>query len=564
MPLGNEDGHKDDGNGEPSHQFRRRSWRPHRRQLMGALAVAGTGLLAGCPDVAGPESGNGSTADTSDSETAEDDDEPTEGEPEGELQDVSLSAETIPAGNVVTVTVRIRNVGGTGVVEIPVKFGGITVDDTTVELDAGETAAVELTATVDFRGTEPVVVAGEAVGEITGEPPATIHVDPAGTEQATGTSPDPFGTIQSALDVAQPGHTVHVSPGTYTTQVQTVRAGTTEEPITITGPREAVYRSQAPFEINHSHIHLTGLTFNGLLDPDSPEDDNVYSESLLQVNETFFERIKNGERSNDEPVSDEEYLVDVVVKPEAVGNCRADFVKIHWSRNVEIGEFEVIGPAGVKYLYGDSVGHNGEIVYVGNPIGKGYPIDVSRDIHIHHIDNSAGYEHNELVDVKGGARNVLVEYCTDSGGGRYVLDEADDTSECVVHLGGRKCVLRWCAIEDSQGQAVEVGSWDIAHPEEFEENKGVDFPEEAESFGRENSIYGNEFRDHDGLAVQYPVVYSEADGLEIAEGYGPEDQRHVCGNEIDGPSHGSPAIDCETDLPTTDQIGHRGGNSPWT
>lgn len=255
---------------------------------------------------------------------------------------------------------------------------------------------------------------------------------------------------------------------------------------------------------------------------------------------------------------------DVVVKPHAIGNCRSDFIKVHWSRNVEVGEFEVIGPAGVKYLKSDQPGHNGEIVYVGNPINKGYPVDETRDIHIHHIDNSAGHAHNELVDVKGGARNVLIEYCTTANGGKYTLEGQDRNSECVVHLGGSNCVLRWCDIQSSQGQAVEVAGWGVAHPERFEENTGVELPPDADTFGIKNSIYGNRFTNHAGLAIRYPIVYPDNGDPYIAENFGPDEQAHICGNTIDGPTHGNPTKPCSADLPTTTQIGHLGGNSPWT
>jgi hypothetical protein len=535
------------------------TWRRRRRQLLGVLSAAGVGALAGC---SGGADDNGEDGEA---ETPAADGAPV-GEQGLELRDATLSAETVTAGDELTVTATVANAGnGSVVLTVPLEFGLEEVDAARVEVPAVGERTVELASEVDVLGGVTVFVAGENVGEVTGEPPEIIHVAQDGQRRATGLEDDPLDAIQPALAHAGPGDTVHVGPGTYTEQVQTVRAGEPDAPITVTGPPEAVYRSRAPFEINHSHVHLTGLTFDGLLEPDSPENADAYSESLLQVNEALYEGIKNGDRSTDEPVTDDEYVVDVVVKPHAVGNCRADFVKVHWSRDVEVGEFEVVGPAGVKYLEGDEEGHNAEVVYVGNPIGKGYPIDETSDVHIHHIDNSEGYAHNELVDVKGGASDVVVEYCTSVGGGRFPLEGADDTSECAVHIGGRNCVLRWCVVEDSRGQAVEVGAWGLAHPDEFEETKGVDFPASAESFGRENAIYGNEFSDHAGMAVQYPVVYPEDGdgGPEVADGYGPDAQAHVCGNEIDGPTHGDPEEACSESLPTTDRIGHLGGDSPW-
>ncbi|WP_157971613.1 hypothetical protein [Halorussus litoreus] len=345
--------------------------------------------------------------------------------------------------------------------------------------------------------------------------------------------------------------------------MRTTSGGTPDAPITITGPPDAVFNADGPFEINHSHVHLRGMTFDGLHRPESPEDPNSYSESILQVNESLYEQIKAG-RGPTDTVDESEYLTDVVVKPHAVGNCRADFIKVHWSKNVEIGEFEVIGPAGVKYLLGDASGHNGEVVYVGNPPDKGYPVDGSHDIHVHHIDNSEGYPHAELVDVKAGCHDVLIEYCTDAGGaGRYVLDGHDATDEPSMHLGGRECTLRWNVIEGSHGQGVEVAAWGLANPDDFAEHKGLPYPEELRDHGRANSIYGNRITEYGGLAIRYPVVYPDDGPSHVAERYGADDQRVVCGNAIDGPTHGKPDSTCDGDVPTTERIGHLGGDSPW-
>lgn len=253
------------------------------------------------------------------------------------------------------------------------------------------------------------------------------YVGPEGADENPGTKQSSLDSIQYALKRAKPGDTTQAQPGRYTPRggVQTVRVGTAENPITITGPLDAVFNADGPFEINHNHVHIRGLSFDGLHRPGSPDDPDSYSESILQINESFFERINSGAHSP-ESVSEENYLRDIVVKPHTVGNCRADFIKVHWSKNVEIGEFKVIGLAGMKYLKGDATGHNGEVVYFGNAADKSYPVDATHDIHIHHIDNSEGHPRTELVDAKSGCYNVLIKYCTDAGGaGRYLLEGHD-------------------------------------------------------------------------------------------------------------------------------------------
>jgi hypothetical protein len=60
-------------------------------------------------------------------------------------------------------------------------------------------------------------------------------------------------------------------------RVETVRPGTPEQLIVLTGPPEAVFVGSdetplpEPLKIFHSHIHILGLTFDGLQNPDKPD-----------------------------------------------------------------------------------------------------------------------------------------------------------------------------------------------------------------------------------------------------------------------------------------------------
>ncbi|MFA1611004.1 hypothetical protein [Halobellus rubicundus] len=393
-----------------------------------------------------------------------------------------------------------------------------------------ETAPSPEQATASATGGTPTATASADEPATPRENPETIFVSPDGSDRNVGTRDEPVGRLQTAIDAALPGQTVYALPGEYGsgTSVRTARAGTASAPITITGPPEAVYRSRQPFEINHDHVHLTGLTFDGLYDPSRPEDPDAYAESQLQVNETFYERIKSGERP-DRPVEDDEYLTGAVVKPHAVGNCRADLIKVHWSENVEVGEFRVHGPAGVKYLLGDADSHNGEIVYVGNPPGKGYPEDETNNVHIHHIDASAGHGHAEMVDLKPGTHHCTVEYCTSAGGGLT----ADETTPVVISHNGHHNVVRWNEI---YGCAMAV-EFDAGYPEQ----------------SYENDLYGNYFHDFTDVAL----------GFEDREKVSLDDQRHVCGNRVE-PDRGQPlTAECRGDLPEGSGVGHTGGDSPW-
>lgn len=375
------------------------------------------------------------------------------------------------------------------------------------------------------------------------EHPNAIFVDAdAGRDRYPGTRDEPVRRIQTAMERATPGTVVRVQPGYYRNNVWTVRGGTAEDPIVVTGPPEAVFNSRGAFEINHSHVHLRGLTFDGLIEASESENLEAYAESLIIVNRTL-EFMREGA---DPPATADEsdYLTDIVVKPHRVGNCRADFIKHQYANDVEIGEFEVFGPAGVKFTKGDADGHNSEIVYLGTPwYHKDLPPDDSSNIHVHHIDNSGGYQHAELVDCKTGLSDVTIEYCTDYGGANAAV--SDDTSGGAIVLGGTDITVRWNDISSGSGAGIEFDSdaaaADDPHPA-------------ARNGGANNTVYGNRLLDNAGNALQYP--YHD-------EGQGQADQRVVCGNEFDGATQGDPDAPCPSDVPTTERIGHLGGDSPW-
>lgn len=403
------------------------------------------------------------------------------------------------------------------------------------------------------------------------ERPDTHFVAPDGRDTAPGTRERPLQSIQEGFERAHPGETIHALPGRYRERVGTVRAGAPAEPIVLTGPPEAVFVGgdetprPEPLKILHSHVHVLGLTFDGLQNPEEPEKvskdspgGSSYAGGNIQVNP--FSRDGRDEFPG--------YVRDVRVTPHAVGNVLGAMVNVFFAHDVEIGEFRVLGPGGLQHLKGDREGHNGEVVYLGTPPDKfggsgttvsGATVDESSDIHVHHVLNDEGHPHAELVDVKAGCSDVTIEYCTDRGGAaRYVLPGHDPTSEAAFHLGGDDTTLRWCIVEGSHGQAVEIGSWGAANPEDFEENKGFPLPEAVRDAGRNNAVYGNRFLDHAGLAVRYP----RADGT-IPEEFGPSAQRAVCGNHVDGETDGTPTEHCPDSLPDTDTIGHLGGDSPY-
>jgi hypothetical protein len=89
------------------------------------------------------------------------------------------------------------------------------------------------------------------------------------TEGGTGrgTAAAPFGGIQDALDVAQPGDSVHIGPGTYQGSLRSVRNGTDAAPIRLaaSGPRGSTIVTAAGrvLTLGHAYQIVEGLVLDG-------------------------------------------------------------------------------------------------------------------------------------------------------------------------------------------------------------------------------------------------------------------------------------------------------------
>src|SRR5688572_2350141 len=94
---------------------------------------------------------------------------------------------------------------------------------------------------------------------------AEWHV--AAGASGNGTLSAPFGRVQDALNIAQPGDVVTVGPGTYAETLSSVRSGTAQAAITLRA-RDArgsaiVTASGRVLTIGHAYITVDGLVFDG-------------------------------------------------------------------------------------------------------------------------------------------------------------------------------------------------------------------------------------------------------------------------------------------------------------
>lgn len=85
--------------------------------------------------------------------------------------------------------------------------------------------------------------------------------------RGSGTSAAPFGRIQDALNVAQPGDIVTVRPGTYAESIRTIRSGSATRPIALRaeGPRGSAVVTAAGrvLRVDHAYVLVQGLVLDG-------------------------------------------------------------------------------------------------------------------------------------------------------------------------------------------------------------------------------------------------------------------------------------------------------------
>jgi hypothetical protein len=391
------------------------------------------------------------------------------------------------------------------------------------------------TATPTATATATPTETEEATPTPTPADPRVLWVAPDGDDDATGSEDEPLRTFDEAVNNrAKPGDTVRAKPGVYRQFLTMRQGGQPGAPITITGPPDAILRPDPGaaqiLRIHHSHVHLTGLTIDGLLDPER-KFDTLDAWAAIGVDISPYAGFKD---------ETPDYLTDIVVEPHRIGGAKGTLIAPTRIRNASIGGFEVTAPAGMRYderMPNTEEGHNRELVYIGTSPGNldrsVYPwegLDRTRNVRIHHIDNSAGYPHSELVDIKVGSTDIMVEYCTDRGGGA----QTDNNPAGAISVKGRDCTVRWNDLAEAP-YTMEFDPW---YP-------GGD----ASEWGQDNAVYGNHLHDFTKAAIRFIDETS------------PDEQRLFCGNTVDdGPgSYEYATSECGGDVPSGDGVGHEGG-----
>lgn len=289
--------------------------------------------------------------------------------------------------------------------------------------------------------------------------PRHYFVDPTGDDTNSGLhSSIPLATIQHALDIVQPGDTIHLAAGDYYENITSVTAGRLGAPITIMGPTDAIIHgngaNSAAFYLTHDYYTLTGFTIDGLYgDPDTKDG---YTQKLLYVQGTGEQQGVTGLR----------------VLQMNFRNAGGECVRLrYFAQHNEIA-YSTFRTCGLLDFVFEDGGKNGEGIYIGTASnqwndGKNPTAGPDGSAHnwIHH--NTIDTQGNECVEVKEGGYANLIEYnlCT----GQLDPDSAG------IGVRGNQNIIRFNTIYNTVGAGIRLGGHEV----------------DSTQYGVENAVYGN-------------------------------------------------------------------------
>ena len=309
------------------------------------------------------------------------------------------------------------------------------------------------------------------------------YVHPQGDDDNAGTSlADPFRSIQRALQLAQPGDTIHLQPGHYYQDVYTVRDGAPGKPITIVGTQQAVVHgltSNRIFQVHHDYISLIGFTIDGLRRGQSPDRMGAFREKLLYV---IGYDVRDG-------------VNNLRVLNMTFRNAGEECLRLkYFARDNEIA-WSTFHDCGIWDFVFHAHGVVGEAIYIGTS-SKQWDInltiepDITAHNWVHH--NVIDTQGNECVEAKEGTERNIIEYNICTG-------QKDPNSGGIVSRG-KANIIRYNEVHGSVGAGIRLGGHLV---------DGV-------QYGVENEVYGN-------------LIYNnEAGGVKILV----DGQGQICSNRL--------------------------------
>jgi len=308
-------------------------------------------------------------------------------------------------------------------------------------------------------------------------------VSPDGDNDNSGASPSqPFRSIQHAIQLAQPGDTIHLGAGHYYQDVNTIRDGAPGRPITIVGTRNAIVHGSAShriFQVHHDYISLIGFTIDGLRRNAEPNRMGAFREKLLYV-------IGYDKRDG---------VHHLRVLNMTFRNAGEECLRIkYFARHNEIA-YSTFDDCGIWDFVYDAHGVVGEAIYLGTS-SKQWDINLTIEPDItarnwvhHNVINTQG---NECVEAKEGTEGNIIEYNVCTG-------QMDPNSGGIVSRGDGN-IIRYNEIHGSVGAGVRLGGHLV---------DGI-------QYGVENLVYGNIIYGNDGGGIKVQV-----DGQSL-----------ICGNQL--------------------------------
>ena len=290
-------------------------------------------------------------------------------------------------------------------------------------------------------------------------------VSPDGDNSNSGLSPaEPMRSIQDVIQLAQPGDTIHLLPGHYYQDVNTVRDGLADRPITIMGTPNAVVHGVASnriFQVHHDYITLTGFTIDGLRRGQEPDHMEAFREKLLYI-------IGDDERDG---------VTGLRVLHMTFRNAGEECLRMKYFAHHNEIAYSSFSDCGIwDFVYGAD-GVVGEAIYLGTSSNQWEENltdepDVTAYNWIHHnVMNTQG---NECVEAKEGTEHNIIEYNICTG-------QQDPNSGGIASRGYGN-IIRYNEIYGNVGAGIYLGGHQV---------DGV-------QYGAQNHVYGNTFRANEG------------------------------------------------------------------
>ena len=319
-------------------------------------------------------------------------------------------------------------------------FYSVNNVEETKNIDLKKTVTPTIITTVTKKITEIIATGAATLFPSNIQAGSQWYVSPSGNDSSDGRSMDQaFKTVQKALDVAAPGSTINLQPGEYRQDFITKRDGTSDNPITIKGPKEATVKGAGNgrvIEINHDYLVLDGFTVDGRHASTNSQDD--YRDKLIYAQGKGQHDGVNG----------------LKIYNMTITNAGGECVRLrYYAQNNEIAYNSISNCGNHDYRYDDG-GKNGEGIYIGTaPEQRGdgknptKDNDESNSNWIHH--NYFNTQGNECVDIKENSKFNIVENNTCTG-------QKDPESGGLDARGGSN-IFRYNEIYENEGAGVRLG-----------------------------------------------------------------------------------------------------------